>query len=305
MSASAFSFVACSAETPLQQIAGQADGLARIMLGAEAYLKLIEAEFTGIDVPAESNPNLIDVIPLTGDGDAIWNRLPTEVAVLTTPPTHSAIFVVNGTHLGDFPEKSLWEWLYQNSSALRVGCPLGTVDAPLPSYPALVPEEKVLPDWLANACTTFRPAQIASEPDASALTAGLLQIHDNLDRSHHFSQECQGQGRHVAGDYWHAIMHRREPDYGNSKYWFRKVGDHPIFPELAEHAQSLLNTEDSAAQSWRRRLTANGWDPFSFVDLCEMAENGADQELLRLAKILQWREMILLLEQTWQDAVGI
>lgn len=305
MSASAFSFVACSADTPLQQIAATAEGSAQLILGAEACSDLVEAEFTGIDQPAERNPKQIDVIPLTGDGDLIWNRLPAEVAVLTTPPTHSAIFIVSGSQLGDSADKSLWEWLHQQYATLRVGCPLGNADSPLLSYPDLVPAENVLPDWLANACTTFRPAQIASEPDAIALTAGLLQIHDKLDHSHHFSQECQGEGRHVAGDYWHAIMHRREPDYGNSKYWFRRVGDHPIFPELAEHAHSLLSTGDASAQLWNRRLTANGWDPFSFVDLCEMAERGVDKELLRLAKILQWREMILLLEQTWQDAVGI
>src|SRR5450631_3212859 len=38
------------------------------------------------------------------------------------------------------------------------------------------------------------------------------------------------------GSYWHAIVHRQEPDAGNSQYWFRQVGKHEIFPGLREAA---------------------------------------------------------------------
>src|SRR5215207_7144377 len=45
--------------------------------------------------------------------------------------------------------------------------------------------------------------------------SGLWLLHDFLDESHTISQDLPGW----IGSYWHGIMHRREPDAGNAKYW--------------------------------------------------------------------------------------
>src|ERR1041384_5983899 len=59
--------------------------------------------------------------------------------------------------------------------------------------------------------------------DASAWLRGGLYLRFNfLDKSHTVSQGIHS----VEGSYWHAIMHRREPDYSNSKYWYRRVPAH-------------------------------------------------------------------------------
>ncbi len=55
--------------------------------------------------------------------------------------------------------------------------------------------------------------------------AGLWLRFDVLDESHSISQQDEGDPDH---DFWHAIMHRREPDAWNSKYWWRRVGSHPV-----------------------------------------------------------------------------
>ena len=70
----------------------------------------------------------------------------------------------------------------------------------------------------------FAPHSIVDRDMASAVLAGLYLLYDELDESHTISQALETP----TGSYWHGIMHRREPDYGNAKYWFRRVGDHAV-----------------------------------------------------------------------------
>lgn len=145
----------------------------------------------------------------------------------------------------------------------------------------------------------------ASRPDAIAFAAGVLQMHDCLDASHARSQTIEGEGRHSAGDYWHAIMHRREPDYGNSKYWFRHVGNlHPVFSDLALRAAGILDAcRDPDAAVWRQRvIRVVDWDPFAFVDLCQQVAKHESRPLAVAVRQIQWVEMSLLLKSTWHDA---
>ncbi len=176
--------------------------------------------------------------------------------------------------------------------------------------PDLGPGQPQQSDWLHSKLSelplnAILPS-IASEADATALQAGFLLMNDFLDASHTFSQSVEGAGRHVAGDYWHAIMHRREPDYSNSKYWFRRVGDHPLFGQLASFAGLALDNRSSTeANGWKLRLGVSGqWDPFAFVDMCQLCAKTADFELCEVAQEIQFAEMLLLLAATFHDAAG-
>src|ERR1039457_5804329 len=61
-----------------------------------------------------------------------------------------------------------------------------------------------------------------------AVLAGLYLYFSCCDEALRVAQDL-----HTAvGSYWHAIVHRQEPDAGNSGYWFRQVGRDPVFPAL-------------------------------------------------------------------------
>lgn len=133
---------------------------------------------------------------------------------------------------------------------------------------------------------------------ADEIRAGLLLIHDFLEPSHQVSQSIEGEGRDANGDYWHAIMHRREPDFGNSKYWFRRVGKHPCFEKLAAAARrSVQQFNDPRAAEWIEQLTRSGWDSLSAVDLFQEAHQPRSKGTAfhQFASCLQMQEMLLLL----------
>ncbi len=86
------------------------------------------------------------------------------------------------------------------------------------------------------------------------LASGLYVYLSCFDEAHTTAQDIETQ----EGSYWHAIVHRLEPDAGNAAYWFRQVGKHPIFPALARAAGH-----------------AGAWDPLAFVTVCDEARRQA------------------------------
>jgi len=137
-----------------------------------------------------------------------------------------------------------------------------------------------------------------NRPYVEACRAGLWLYHDFLDQAHEVSQELDD----AAGAYWHAIVHRREPDPSNSKYWLRRVGKHAIFPAL--WAESLALAEEHSQRNVARLLEVSGeWDPFAFVDLCAEVQRG-DPSQQALCEAIQLREWELLFGDCYTRATG-
>ncbi len=127
----------------------------------------------------------------------------------------------------------------------------------------------------ARAPELFRGARA---PEAAL--SGLWLYFSCLDESHSLSQ-----GIHTAeGSFWHAIMHRQEPDPANSGYWFRRVGTHPVFPAIAEAA---------AAAGYSR---SGKWDPAAFIDFVEDARSRPGSREEAMAVEIQRREWQILFD---------
>jgi hypothetical protein len=109
----------------------------------------------------------------------------------------------------------------------------------------------------------FQASSGKSEQDRMAALSGLWLWDDWLDISHTISQSLHSS----TGSFWHAIMHRREGDFSNSKYWYARCADHPAMNVLAAQAQPAVNT--MPADKTLFRLIATGWNPNALVDLVE------------------------------------
>jgi len=162
-----------------------------------------------------------------------------------------------------------------------------------PEPPALGPEPRagVLAEaaLLAKLDALFRETQLA--PTQQDLVRALLLLwHDHLDAAHQISQGVEN----ADGSFVHAMMHRREPDYWNAKYWWRRVGAHPAFPEIARRVAELLK-QSGAGDLAARLLPAGRWDAGAFVDACEGATSSSLH--VELCRKIQRIETEVLLER--------
>ena len=125
-------------------------------------------------------------------------------------------------------------------------------------------------------------------PQASQLLgSAALLWHDHLDASHTISQDVHSGD----GSLLHGIMHRREPDYPNAKYWFNRTGQHAAFDELPERCQPFL------AGTSLSTLAEDSWNPFEVVDTVSRAANSSTE--YALLQRVQAEEIAVLLERTF------
>jgi hypothetical protein len=131
---------------------------------------------------------------------------------------------------------------------------------------------------------TCSSAEARSRLKASRLPpevlAGLYLYFSCRDEAHGVVQNLHTP----EGSYWHALVHRQEPDAGNSAYWFGQVGKHPIFAELRVQAAEI-GVE-----------LGHTWTPLAFIDYCEAARTHPGSPEERKALEVQRAEWQLLFD---------
>ncbi|CAI8747075.1 hypothetical protein [Methylococcus capsulatus] len=146
--------------------------------------------------------------------------------------------------------------------------------------------------------TAFEPRTVRDPDMARCCLAAVWLYHDFFDESHRISQGIAT----TSGNYWHGILHRREPDAWNAKYWFKRVGSHPVFPEVTVAARELAQAEPPSHET-EFLLRQTAWDPFAFIDLCDTARLGHTpaEPLCRRIQLAEWR---ILFDYCYRRAVG-
>ncbi len=156
--------------------------------------------------------------------------------------------------------------------------------------------ERLIP-LVAGACSSAEASRALSNSSASKLfanshspeaaLAGLWLYFSCFEEAHQVAQDLNTP----EGSFWHAILHRQEPDSGNAAYWFRHVGTHKVYADLLKEAQEIVTRYPQA-----EFRPGSNWDPFAFVMFCERARKQPGSQSERAALEIQRAEWQLLFD---------
>jgi len=171
------------------------------------------------------------------------------------------------------------------------------------AYAALVPTGQAGNETARDLLQSVKPPELVAAAvthveEAAGLLAGLWLYFDWLDESHRISQSLETP----TGSFWHAIMHRREGDFANSKYWYARARPHPSLATLGAQAPRLINT--LPADKSLLKLIATGWNAAAFVDLVEQVHDKPNDPRHPAAVALQRLEWQVLFDHCTRAAVA-
>ncbi|BFZ65406.1 hypothetical protein YB2330_006572 [Saitoella coloradoensis] len=140
------------------------------------------------------------------------------------------------------------------------------------------------PTAVFDASLTPEIAQLPKKQNT--FKSGLHVWNDNIHEAHEIAQSMDGE---ISADYWHAVLHRREKDFWNSKWWLSRMS-HPV----------LISTWDPTGNS----LSTARREAKTFVDRVErfVMSSDADKDEKDELEKKQAEEMTALLEYCLREA---
>jgi hypothetical protein len=162
-----------------------------------------------------------------------------------------------------------------------------TLDEPLPTEPT---DYSIVVRLREAGDTALLGEAAPADPALVPLLRGALYYYHNaLDYSHKEVQKVEGD----TAAYWHGMVHRREGDFENARYWMRRAGEHPAFQEMLHRASD--GSPNMARQP--------NWDPFLFINLCEQFKFGEIAYKKELGH-LQREEFAVMFDYVWRRCVA-
>ena len=157
----------------------------------------------------------------------------------------------------------------------------------LPTEPGHAASVRAIRDGTDDELAGGNPS---ADRDALALVrAALLYAHDAIDEAHRIAQD----GTTGTASYLHGMIHRREGDFDNARYWFRRAGRLGFFDGLHQAVSNL--SPDMAKQL--------NWDPYLFTGLCEQDKFGDRDHRAELVA-LQRCEFEAFFDSAWRKIAG-
>lgn len=109
----------------------------------------------------------------------------------------------------------------------------------------------------------WQPGLLAGMTAGSYNLQALLHLlNDDLDAAHKLVQIHEEDS---TANYIHQLVHRREGDWGNTRYWVGMTGAHPFYTEFgngtARERVDLCqrNAPGAAALAWDEQVGLLGW----------------------------------------------
>jgi len=137
-----------------------------------------------------------------------------------------------------------------------------------------------------DAVRRLQAADAATLGSPSGLVrGGVYYALDALDPAHELFQ----QEPTPLGSYWHGMLHRREGDYDNARYWFRRAGALPFFAKLHRSVSEFSPLMGRQTH----------WDPYLFTNQCEHTRRG-EEDTEKLPE-LQRAEFNSVFDYTWRQ----
>lgn len=169
--------------------------------------------------------------------------------------------------------------------------------------------EERCPPEIAKQLADLSPADLFEENalvDADAARcclSGLWLLHGDLNTSHEISQQIET----ADGSFWHGIMHRREGDFSNAKYWFRQVGSHACFSAISTATRHICVASTGLAIPPAAQKLSMAWQPNLFVDYCQaimQQDRAGESAQAMLCRKIARAEWDALFEYCCRKAIG-